>query len=287
MLSILLFCCNPLIEQAIGYDIMKTRQRRMQYSIGQVAVAAGVSVQSLRLWEKRGYIVAGRTEGGQRFFTEAALRKAIQYSTSLRRSQKNIMKHSGRSEAAQDLALTGARIKGARLVKGLTQAAAAAKIGISRSFLATVERGESGVSVQTFARMADVFDIPMSSFAGAVDSTRRIMRAKDRPRTVLGGGVTWEELAQPGSFNLEPALLYVPPMQGSGGMIVRPGEGFAFVTEGSLTFEFGDTKEIVHLQKGDAVIVKSGTPYMWRNSKRKIAVCVWLELIAPLITRPR
>lgn len=263
---------------------MKNKQQSPQYSIGDVAKAAGVSVQALRLWERAGHIVAGRTDGGQRVYTKKALRDAVAYSTSLRRGRASKVKHKRLSDAAQDFAVTGARIKGARLARGLTQAAASAKIGISRSFLATVERGESGVSVQTFARMADVFDIPMSSFAGAVDSTRRIMRAADRPRTVLGGGVTWEELAQPGSFDLEPALLYVPAGQGSGGMIVRPGEGFAFVTKGSLTFEFGDTKEIVKLKKGDAVIVKSGTPYLWRNTEKKIAVCVWLELIAPILT---
>ena len=260
---------------------MKTKSKWNGYSIGEVAKAAGVSVQALRLWEQQGHIVAARTDGGQRIYTPAALRKVVQYSTSLRRKRKTVLKQTNFDDSKQELAVTGARIKGARLARGLTQAAAAAKIGISRSFLATVERGESGVSVQTFARMADVFDIPMSSFAGAVDSTRRIMRAVDRPRTVLGGGVAWEELAQPGSFDLEPALLYVPAGQGSGGMIVRPGEGFAYVMQGCLTFEFGDTKEIVSLEQGDAVIVKSGTPYMWRNTKKKIAVCVWLELIAP------
>jgi transcriptional regulator with XRE-family HTH domain len=263
---------------------MKTKQRSPQHSIGDVAKAAGVSVQTLRLWEQAGHVVAGRTDGGQRVYSKDAMLKAVEYSTSLRRNRKSAVKSASLSDTSQDLAVTGARIKGARLARGLTQAAAAAKIGISRSFLATVERGESGVSVQTFARMADVFDIPMSSFAGAVDSTRRIMRAEDRPRTVLGGGVTWEELAQPGSFDLEPALLYVPAGQGSGGLIVRPGEAFAFVTEGSLTFEFGDTKEIVTLKKGDAVLVKSGTPYMWRNIEKKTAVCVWLELIAPILT---
>jgi transcriptional regulator with XRE-family HTH domain len=266
---------------------MKNKKQSTEYSIGDVAKAAGVSVQALRLWEKQGHVIAGRTDGGQRTYAATAMRKAVEYSASLRRNRKNLLKRPTLTDAAQDLAATGARIKGARLAGGLTQAAASAKIGISRSFLATVERGESGVSVQTLARMADVFNIPMSSFAGAVDHTRRIMRAKDRPRTVLGGGVTWEELAQPGSFDLEPALLYVPSGQSSGGMIVRPGEGFALVMQGSLTFEFGDTKEVVTLEQGDAVIVKSGTSYMWRNTKKKTAICVWLELIAPLLSQQK
>jgi transcriptional regulator with XRE-family HTH domain len=257
------------------------------YSIGEVSEAAGVSVQTLRLWELRGHIEAGRTTGGQRTYTKDTLRKAVERATSLRRNRKSFSKRANLDEVKQDLVVTGARIKGARLARGFTQAAAAAKIGISRSFLATVEQGESGVSVQTLARMSDVFDIPMSSFAGAVDPTRRIMRAKDRPRTVLGGGVTWEELAQPGSFDVEPALLYVPAGQDCGGMIVRPGEGFAFVMKGRLTFEFGDTKEIVELKEGDAVIVKNGTPYKWRNTTKNMAVCIWLELIAPLLTQKK
>jgi transcriptional regulator with XRE-family HTH domain len=264
---------------------MTSRAKPAAYAIGEVAEAAGVSVQTLRLWESRGHVVAGRTTGGQRTYTKDALRKAVEHATSLRRNRKNVIKHEKLNDAKQDLVVTGARIKGARVARGLTQAAAALKIGISRSFLATVEQGESGVSVQILARMADVFDIPMSSFAGAVDSTRRIMRAKDRPRTVLAGGVTWEELAQPGSFDVEPALLYVPAGQNSGGMIVRPGEGFAFVLKGRLTFEFGDTKEISELKEGDAVIVKNGTPYTWRNTSKNAAVCLWIELIAPLLAQ--
>jgi transcriptional regulator with XRE-family HTH domain len=259
------------------------KQNTQRFSIGDVAKAANVSVHTIRLWEKQNHFTATRTPGGQRVYTDIAMRKAVEHATAQRRSRQNTVKLSSLNRETTELIATGARIKGARLARDMTQAKAAEKIGISRSFLATVERGESGVSVQILARMADVFSIPMSAFSGTVDATRRVMRAKDRPRTVLAGGVAWEELAQPGSFDLEPALLYVPAGQSSGGMIVRPGEGFAFVMQGSLTFEFGDTQELLELKTGDAVIIRAGTPYLWCNNGKKTVTCVWLELVAPIL----
>lgn len=143
------------------------------------------------------------------------------------------------------------------------------------------------MSIQTLSRMADVFSIPMIKFAAAVDPTRRVMRVADRPRTVIGGGVTWEELAPPGSHDLEPALLHIPPGQTSGGFLVRPGNDFAFMLHGKLDFEFGDTGETITLAKGDALIITGGTPISWRNVRRSTATCLWIELITTLRKGPK
>ncbi len=258
----------------------------MHYPIGKVAEAAGVSVQTVRVWERLGYVTSTRTAGGQRKYSEMSLRQVIARAAANRRKRSEERQRPVIDTTSAELASTGARIKRARLGKGLSQAEAAEQIGISRSFLAAVERGESGVSIQTLSRMADVFSIPMSKFAVAVDPARRVMRAVDRPRTVIGGGVTWEELAPPGSHDLEPALLHVPPGQTSGGLIVRPGDDFAFMLQGGLVFEFGDTGETITLAKGDALIVTGGTPFSWRNAGRSTATCVWVELITTLRKAP-
>jgi len=249
------------------------------YSIGKVAEAAGVSVQTVRVWERLGYVSAMRTPGGQRLFPESALRQVIAKAAANRRKRSEELQRPATDTTGAELASTGARIRRARLAKGLSQSEAAEQIGISRSFLAAVERGESGVSIQTLSRMADVFSIPMSKFATPVDPDRRVMRVADRPRTVIGGGVTWEELAPPGSHDLEPALLHVPPGQTSGGRIVRPGDDFAFMLQGGLVFQFEDTGETIKLGKGDALIVNGGTPFSWRNEGRSTATCLWVELI--------
>jgi transcriptional regulator with XRE-family HTH domain len=249
------------------------------FSIGKVASAAGVSVQTVRLWEKLGHIEAIRSEGKQRLFSEASMKAVVERAAANRRQREQIIIS---SSAETELASTGAKIKRVRLEHGLSQAQAAAKIGVSRSYIASIERGESGVSNQTLAKLADAFSIPMSKFAGDINSAERVIRSTERPRTVIAGGVTWEELAAPGKHEFEPALLYIPPGQSSGGLVVRPGDIFAFVTQGEITFEFGDTGEISELTSGDAITAIGGTPVAWKNDGETTAVCLWVEVISTL-----
>jgi transcriptional regulator with XRE-family HTH domain len=249
-----------------------------RYSIGAIARAAGVTTQTIRLWEKRGLITSVRSKGGRRLFTSDALRRAAELAANSRRSRRAV----ARSEPASDimgLASIGMRIRRVRIDQGLSQAAAARRIGISRSFLATVERGESGVSTRVLAKFADAFGIPMSWFASAKNPDSRVMRCSERPRTLLAGGVTWEELVAPGSHDLEPAMLFVPPGQSAGGVFVRPGEAFVLVLDGTMEFQTGERMESVRLNKGDTLIVDSGTAFSWRNPGRSTARCVWIEFI--------
>ncbi|MGL4405977.1 MAG: helix-turn-helix domain-containing protein [Notoacmeibacter sp.] len=248
-----------------------------QHSIGKVAAAAGISVQTVRLWEKLGFVQAIRSDGKQRLFSEAAMRSVVERAAANRRQREQVVVS---SLAETELASTGAKIKRARLENGLSQAQAAQKIGVSRSFIASVERGESGVSNQILARLADAFSMPMSKFANDSNPIGRVIRQSERPRTVIAGGVVWEELAVPGKHEFEPALLYIPSGQSSGGMVLRPGDIFAFVMQGELVFEFGDTGEVAILKTGDAMTALGGTPVSWKNEGDLTTICVWVEVIS-------
>jgi transcriptional regulator with XRE-family HTH domain len=266
------------VPKKVSKSVTATKEPS-RFSIGKVALAAGISVQTVRLWEKLGFVEASRTDGKQRLFTQAAMRIVIERAAANRRQREQIIVP---ASAETELASTGAKIKRARLENGLSQAQAALKIGVSRSFIASVERGESGVSNQTLAKLADAFSIPMSKFAGQLNSIGRIIRVSERPRTVIAGGVTWEELAVPGKHEFEPALLYIPAGQSSGGMVLRPGDIFAYVMQGEITFELGDTGEISKLTAGDAVTATGGTPVAWRNDSASLVICLWVEVISSL-----
>lgn len=258
---------------------MSVKDKTARHSIGVVAKAAGVTTQTIRLWEMRGHLASSRTSGGQRLFNERALRRAVELAAKSKRLRQAEARRPEASPDAMELASTGMRIKRARLAQGQSQAEAARRIGISRSFLATVERGESGVSTKVLAKLADAFGIPMSGFAAARDPQNRVIRKADRPHTLLAGGVAWEELAAPSSHDLEPALLYVPAGQGSGGVFVRPGEAFVFILEGGLDFQLGEGPDTIRLDQGDALIIEPGLSFSWSNPGRKPAHCMWVEFI--------
>ena len=154
-------------------------------------------------------------------------------------------------------------------------------MGISASFLATIERGESGVSVQTLSRVADVLDMPMSAFAPSQPSASRLVRPDERARTVLEGGVMWEELVRPG-HRLEPAMLIVPPGGSSGGPIARPGEIFVLMMSGSLCFDVPSHGERIATEPGDALSPRSRGHLELGKSRGSVdARAVWVEQLDP------
>lgn len=251
------------------------------FSIGHLASASGVSTQTIRIWEKRGLFTSVRKEGGHRVFSAATLAKVMELAASSRRAKKQQLPDTATSESIE-LASTGMRIRRARILKGLSQQVVADKIGISRSFLAAIERGESGTSVNTLALMADVFGIPMSQFAAETPMQGRVMRNNSGPRTRLAGGIFWEELAEPGRHDLEPALLHVPSGQNSGGILIRPGESFVRMLSGQLTITLGELREEIVLNQGDSIVIDGGTAVAWQNSGPDLAICLWVELIGNL-----
>ena len=247
------------------------------YTVGQVADWAGVSPQTIRDWERVGRLEASRTPGGQRRFTAVMRAEARRLQMSGRRAARTVAPTSTSTEAVEARRL-GALIRAARLKANLSQEAAAAKVGVSRSFIATAEQGRSGVSVRILAAMADAFGVHMGYFAPRTEVSR-LVRVSERPRTVLTGGVTWEELAGPGA-SLEPAVLIIPAGQSSGGVVTRPGDTFVFVLEGRLEVQVGNvpgTGDAYLLDAGEALMIEAGAVHRWRGDQACTTRCLWVE----------
>lgn len=250
------------------------------YRVSEMADQLGVSAQTVRVWERQGRITSSvRSKGGHRFFTHDALLAASRFVIESKRGANDLKaKVTSPSELATGLASTGTRFKAIRKKAGLSQCEAAQRIGISRSFLSTVELGQSGISVQTLARMADVYGVTMSGFATDGEPWSKVVRANRRPKTVLAGGVTWYELASLG-HELEPTILEVPIGQDNGGVVTRAGENFIYVLTGELTFRHMNPPDEVVLGPGDAILVEPGTAHTWRNEGKTKMTCIWVELM--------
>jgi DNA-binding transcriptional MerR regulator len=253
--------------------------------IGEVAKAARVSPQTVRVWERQGLLAPKRSKGGQRLYSEEDLQTAQQVSQFRRRNGWNpaairssaSIKVPGRHWAHLSL---GMKIRTARRERHLSLAEAAGRAGISPSFLASVERGVNGVSVQTLNHLADVLNMPPSAFAPSSGRASSLVRPDERARTVLEGGVIWEELVTPW-HSLEPALLIVPPGASSGGPITRSGEIFVLALAGMLSFELFDEGSQVTTQPGDALVLEAGSTWSWENTRSDEARVVWVEQLPP------
>jgi transcriptional regulator with XRE-family HTH domain len=172
----------------------------------------------------------------------------------------------------------GNRFRRARRERGLSLKDAAARIGISPAYLSALERGEGEPSSNIIARIADAYLIPMSGLAEFRARGPVVVRADERARGVLHGGVTWEELVLPGHA-LEPALLIVPTGQGSGGPYSRPGETFAFMLEGALDFAL--EHEELGVGPGDSITLEPRTTFAWENRGETNARALWVEQLRP------
>lgn len=246
-------------------------------TVSEVAEAAGVSAQTVRLWEQQGVVAGRRSRGGHRLFDKAAVRVVVEHAARLRREERQ-----GRAAypaqpdvRVAEFASTGARIRAARDQRGLTQQAIAARAGISRSLLSAVERGESGISVKVFNRIAEALDIPMSDLA-PVSNDKKVTRAADRPTTVMADGVRWEELASSG-HSMAPALLIVPPGASSGGIVNLSRENFVTILAGELTFDLSGPQDRYALAEGDSIVLMPGEAHRWSNTGDAEAKAVWVE----------
>jgi DNA-binding transcriptional MerR regulator/quercetin dioxygenase-like cupin family protein len=247
-------------------------------TIGAVAEAVGVSAQTLRVWEAQGLLEPDRSAGGQRRYSEDHLERARQIHEMRRRYGWNTA--AIRTSLATGTANASARewkgnrFRRARRQRNLSLKEAAGRIGISPAHLSSLERSESEPSSRLIARIADAYLMPMSGLAEFRAAGPRVVRADERARGVLEGGVTWEELVLPG-HSLEPAVLIVPPGQGSGGSYERPGETFALMLEGSLYFTLEGEEH--DLGPGDAIVLEARTALMWENRGEVDARAVWVE----------
>jgi DNA-binding transcriptional MerR regulator/quercetin dioxygenase-like cupin family protein len=261
---------------------MAQAEHQDSFTIGAVAESVGVSAQTLRQWEAQGLLEPDRTTGGQRRYSSRHVERARQVAELRRRYGWNTA--AIRTSLAADSgdgakhAWKGNRFRRARRERGLSLKDAAGRIGISPAYLSALERGEGEPSSHIVARIADAYLIPMSGLAEFRARGPVVVRADERARGVLDGGVTWEELVLPGHA-LEPALLIVPPGQGSGGEYSRPGETFAFMLEGALVFTL--EQEDLVVGAGDSITLEPRTTFAWTNAGEAEARALWVEQLPP------
>jgi DNA-binding transcriptional MerR regulator/mannose-6-phosphate isomerase-like protein (cupin superfamily) len=258
-------------------------------TISEAAAAAGVSAQTLRVWEAKNLLSPSRTPGGQRLYSADAVSRA--------REIAQLRTERGWNPAAIATALAGrpdasspggpprrgARLREARKSRGVTIRELADRVGLSSAALSALERGEATVTSSIIARIADALLVPMSALASSRPPQAAVIRAGSGPTTVNQGGVTWQELGASG-HDLEPAMLTVPPGEGSGGSYSRTGETFVLLREGALVFTvWSPEPTAMQLSPGDALTVPARTMFEWRNAAEVTSTALWVE---SLLSRP-
>ncbi|MBZ3905252.1 MULTISPECIES: helix-turn-helix domain-containing protein [Streptomyces] len=197
----------------------------------------------------------------------------------------------------------GARIRQARLARGMSLRALARDVGVSASLVSQIETGKSQPSVSTLYAITTALSISVESLFDsetdepkrapvtppttvphalatiAADHARRIgplVGAGDRERLELDSGVVWERLGHVPGADVDFLLVTYRPggsSSGSGGLMRHTGTEYGCLTSGELVLTLGF--EEFTLRPGDAVCFESATPHRYRNDGDEPAVGVW------------
>ncbi|MEY9996145.1 transcriptional regulator with XRE-family HTH domain/quercetin dioxygenase-like cupin family protein [Streptomyces sp. V4I8] len=205
----------------------------------------------------------------------------------------------------------GARIRQARLARGMSLRALAREVGVSASLVSQIETGKTQPSVSTLYAITTALAISVESLfdagesaavspvatpsgpepgtapgtalhalaAFAADPGRRIgplVTPDEREVLELDSGVVWERLGHvPGTDVDFLQVTYRPggASSSSGGLMRHTGTEYGCLTAGELVLTLGF--EEYTLRPGDAVCFESTTPHRYRNDGDVPAVGVW------------
>ena len=201
----------------------------------------------------------------------------------------------------------GARIRQARLAKGVSLRALAREIGVSASLVSQIETGKSQPSVSTLYAITTALSISVESLfdgyegeaaaspvvaaaaapatvlhalaAFAADPGRRIgplVTPGERELLELDSGVVWERLGHVPGTDVDFLLVTYRPggsSSSSGGLMRHTGIEYGYLTSGELVLTLGFDEYT--LRPGDAVCFESTTPHRYRNDGAEPAVGVW------------
>jgi transcriptional regulator with XRE-family HTH domain len=178
----------------------------------------------------------------------------------------------------------GARIRQARLAKGLSLRATAAEAEISPSLLSQVETGKVQPSVSTLWAIVSCLGLSVDDVLGhhvPADAARHtprpepVQRAADAPEIVMENGVTWRGLAVMDATGDAVHVTYAPGAASSidDTHMRHTGTEFGCILKGELTLRL-DFETYV-LGPGDSVSFDSMRPHLYQNHTDSVAEGIW------------
>lgn len=175
----------------------------------------------------------------------------------------------------------GARLRHARLLKGLRLKDVAAQVGCTEGLVSKIERDKASPSLKLLHRLIGVLDTNITALFAAERMETLVQRVGERPHITMnpmrtGPGILLEGL---NSF-VEGCLLQahihiVQPGGGSDGAIEHEGEEVGYVLEGEFHLEVAG--EQYHLKPGDSFHFHSHLPHAYRNPGKVMTRILWVS----------
>lgn len=189
----------------------------------------------------------------------------------------------------------GARLREARLQRGLSLRSVAQSLGVSASLISQVETGKTQPSVSTLYALVSHLGVSMDELLGVVPIAATtvedfpaspggvphpvmpaVQRAADNPVLDMENGVRWERLAVGEGGPADPLLVtYAPGASSSieGKLMRHSGVEYAYLLEGELTLQLDFDTFVLH--PGDSLEFNSVRPHFYVNNGTTVARGIW------------
>jgi transcriptional regulator with XRE-family HTH domain len=169
---------------------------------------------------------------------------------------------SARTSAIERDGQLGRRIRALRTERGLTLTGLAALVGITRSFLSSVERGVAYPSILVLRSIASALEVPVFLLFTAPESNGAVVR-KDARKVIKppGGSLSYELVSPDVRRKIEMIIVHVKPGVDATAM-AHEGEECALVLRGQVVITVGDVD--YELNEGDSIYYDSGLPHKTR-----------------------
>jgi transcriptional regulator with XRE-family HTH domain len=176
----------------------------------------------------------------------------------------------------------GAKVKHARMVRGITLKQLADEAGCSESLLSKIENDKAMPSFATLHRIAAALGTNVSVlFSTASEGAQVVSRAGERPIIVTdqlrtGKGVQLERLIPYSrEYLLQSNIHLIEPGGRTDGPISHAGEEIGYVLEGEIELTINGNR--YRAKTGDSFHFRSELPHAYRNIGSKPARVLWVN----------
>jgi transcriptional regulator with XRE-family HTH domain len=186
------------------------------------------------------------------------------------RGQSGYVAVGSRSQTAyleQAIAQTvGARVREERLNRRLTLRDVAPSAGLSEGMLSRIENAQTFPSLRTLARLADILNVPFTSFFKGLEEEHEASFVKAGQGVRLSNpnrttGHYYEVLAPPSLARrqVEPWLITLPDMDEVFPVFQHEGVEVIYMLEGMMIFRYG--RQLYEMEPGDTLLLDDVVPH--------------------------
>jgi transcriptional regulator with XRE-family HTH domain len=157
----------------------------------------------------------------------------------------------------------GQRIRELRMERSLSLAGLAARVGVTRSFLSSVERGVAYPSILVLRTIAAALEVPVFLLFTGRESSGVVVHRHERKIIKLPSApVSYELISPDAQHRMEMIITHVRPGAEAPAMS-HDGEECALVLRGHVVLTIGGID--YELNEGDSIYYNSGLPHTVRT----------------------